>query len=89
MKRAAWIFTVLSVLLLADGLWMELSHYQPGDQNTFTGNPNLILSDGQVVLISGGFLLAATVVMWVLVLRRETLARQERSRHATRSATKA
>jgi len=89
MKRAAWIFTVLSVLLLADGLWMELSHYQPGDQNTFTGNPNLILSDGQVVLISGGFLLAATVVMWVLVLRREALARQERSRHASRSATKA
>ena len=89
MKRAAWIFTVLSVLLLADGLWMELSHYQPGDQNTFTGNPNLILSDGQVVPISGGFLLAATVVMWVLVLRREALARQERSRHASRSATKA
>jgi len=89
MKRAAWIFTVLSVLLLADGLWMELSHYQPGDQNTFTGNPNLILSDGQVVLISGGLLLAATVVMWVLVLRREALARQERSRHASRSATKA
>ena len=89
MKRAAWIFTVLSVLLLADGLWMELSHYQPGDQNTFTGNANLILSDGQVVLISGGLLLAATVVMWVLVLRREALARQERSRHASRSATKA
>jgi len=42
-----------------------------------------------VVLISGGFLLAATVVMWVLVLRREALARQERSRHASRSATKA
>ena len=89
MKRAAWIFTVLSVLLLADGLWMELSHYQPGDQNTFTGNPNLILSDGQVVLISGGFLLAATVVMWVLVLRREALARQEQARDASRSASKA
>jgi hypothetical protein len=82
-KRAAWIFTVLSALLLADGLWMELSHYQPGDQNTFTGNPNLILSDGQVVLISAGFLIVATVVMWVLVLRRE------RSRHASRSASKA
>jgi len=89
MKRAAWILTVLSVLLLANGLWMELSHYHPGDQNTFTGNPNLILSDGQVVLISAGVLIVVTVVMWVLVLRRETLARQERSRHASRSATKA
>jgi hypothetical protein len=89
MKRAAWIFTVLAVLLLADGLWLQLSHYHPGDQNTFTGNPNLILSDGQVVLISAGLLIAATVVMWLLVLRRGLLARQQRDRHASRSATKA
>jgi hypothetical protein len=89
MRRAAWIFTALAVLLLADGLYMELSHYQPGDQNTFTGNPNLVISDGQVVLISAGFLIVATVVMWVLVLRRESLARQERARDASRSATKA
>ena len=89
MKRAAWIFTVLSVLLLADGLWMQLSHYQPGDQNTFTGNPSLILSDGQVVLISAGFLIVATAVMWVLLLRREALARQERARSGSRSASKA
>jgi type VI protein secretion system component VasK len=88
-RRAAWIFTVLAVLLLADGLWMQLSHYQPGDQNTFTGNANLILSDGQVVLISAGFLIVATVVMWVLVFRREALARQQQSRDASRSATKA
>jgi hypothetical protein len=89
MRRAAWILTVLSVLLLADGLWMTVSHYQPGDQNTFTGNPNLILSDGQVVLISAGLLIVATVVMWVLVFRREALARQEQARDASRSASKA
>ena len=89
MRRVAWICTVLSVLLLADGLWMTVSHYHPGDQNTFTGNSNLVLSDGQVVLISGGLLLAATVVMWVLVLRREALARQEQARDASRSASKA
>jgi hypothetical protein len=89
MKRAAWIFTVLSVLLLANGVWMELSHYHPGDQNTFTGNPNLILSDGQVVLISAGVLIVVTVVMWLLVFRREALARQERAGGASRSASKA
>ena len=88
MKRAAWILTVLSVLLLANGLWMELSHYHPGDQNTLTGNPNLILSDGQVMLISAGVLIAATAVMWLLVFRREALARQERARGASRSASK-
>jgi hypothetical protein len=89
MKRAAWIFTVLSVLLLADGLWMTVSHYHPGDQNTFTGNQNLVLTDGQVVLISAGLLTVATVVMWLLVLRRETLTRQQRAQHASRSASKA
>jgi len=89
MRRAAWICTVLSVLLLADGLWMTLSHYHPGDQNTFTGNQNLVLSDGQVVLISAGFLTVATVVMWLLVVRREALTRQEKARHTSRSASKA
>jgi nitric oxide reductase large subunit len=89
MKRAAWIFTVLSVLVLADGLWMTVSHYHPGDQNTFTGNQNLVLTDGQVVLISAGLLIVATVVMWLLVLRREAPTRQEKARHASRSASKA
>ena len=89
MRRAAWILTVLSVLLLADGLWMTVSHYHPGDQNTFTGNQNLVLTDGQVVMISAGLLIVASVVMWLLVLRQEALTRQEKARHASRSASKA
>lgn len=70
MRRATVVCAVLSVLLLADGLWMQLTHYQPGDQNTFTGNPNLILSDGQVVLISAGLLAVVTVAMWLAASRR-------------------
>jgi len=70
MRRATLICGILAVLLLADGTYMEVSNYQPGDQNAFTGNPNIILSDGQVVLISGGLLLLATVVMWLVVARK-------------------
>jgi len=70
MRRAALICGVLAVLLLADGIYMEVSRYHPGDQNTLTGNPNIILSDGQVVLISGGLLLLATLVMWLVVVRK-------------------
>lgn len=70
MKRVTIVCAVVTVLLLADGLWMELAHYHPGDQNAFFGNGNLVLSDGQVILISAGFLLLATVVMWVLTVRR-------------------
>jgi cell division protein FtsX len=70
MRRAALICGIVAVLLLADGIYMEVSNYQPGDQNAFTGNPNIILSDGQVVLISGGLLLLATVVMWLAAARK-------------------
>ena len=71
-KRVAIIFAVVGVLLLADGVWMELTNYHPSDQNTFFGNGNLILSDGQVVLISAGLIILATVVMWLVAARRES-----------------
>lgn len=70
MKRVTIIFAVATVLLLADGLWMQLTHYHPGDQNSLFGNGNIILSDGQVILLSGGFLFLATVVMWLVAVRR-------------------
>jgi uncharacterized membrane protein len=89
-KRVAIIFAAVAVLLLADGLWMELTDYHPGDQNAFFGNGNLILSDGQVVLISSGFLILAALVMWLVAGRRESpspAGQREQSRG--RSASKA
>jgi hypothetical protein len=70
MKRAALVFGVLAVLLLADGTWMELTNYQPGDQNPVFGNPHFIVSDGATVLAAGGMLLVVAVVMWVADARR-------------------
>lgn len=75
MKRAALVFGVLAVLLLADGLYMELSNYQPGDQNAFTGNPNIILSDGATVLIAGGALAVVSALMWLVGARPHGRAR--------------
>ncbi|MGH3274725.1 MAG: hypothetical protein ACRDNZ_10470 [Streptosporangiaceae bacterium] len=72
MRRVTIIFAVVTVLLFADGLWMEFTRYHPGDQNNFFGNGNIILSDGQVILISAGFLLLATLVMWLVTIRRGT-----------------
>ena len=70
MKRAALIFGVLAALLLADGTWMELANYQPGDQNPIFGNPHFIVSDGATVLVAGGTLLIVAAVMWVADARR-------------------
>jgi hypothetical protein len=70
MKRLALTCAVISVLLLIDGLVLQLINYHPGDQNPFFGNANLILSDGEVVLISAGFFMLATALIWVLSRRR-------------------
>jgi hypothetical protein len=70
MKRAALVCTVLSVLVLGCGIWMQAISFHPSDQNTFFGNPRLILSDGEVTLILSGFLIAATAMMWLAVRRR-------------------
>jgi hypothetical protein len=88
MKRVTIIFAVVAVLLFADGLWMQLTHYHPGDQNNFFGNGNIILSDGQVILISAGFLFLATVVMWLVAVRRGTQPVTGSHERSGRSASK-
>jgi hypothetical protein len=74
MKRLALVCAVISVLLVIDGLYMTLANYHPGDQNTFFGNQNLILSDGQVVLISAGFFIFATIIIAIVAVRRDAAA---------------
>ncbi len=70
MRRAALVFGVLAVPLLADGTWLELTNYQPSDQNPIFGNPHVIVSDGATVLLAGGLLLVVAAVMWVADARR-------------------
>jgi branched-subunit amino acid ABC-type transport system permease component len=81
MKRAALVFSVLSVLLFADGLWMEVAHYQAGTQNSLFGNPNINTSDGTTVLITAGLLTVVTAIMWLMVIRRAAKPAGERGGH--------
>jgi hypothetical protein len=78
MRRAAWICLVLSVLMVVGGIAMEAARFHPGDQNAFFGDPRLILSDGQVLLVLSGFFILATAVMWVQVTRRPPASGQRR-----------
>ena len=77
MKRAAIIFAVAAVLLFADGLYMVLANYHPGDANTFFGNQTWNISDGEVTIISSGFLALAAVIMWVFAARRAARSRAQ------------
>jgi len=73
MRRVAWIFTVISVVLLIYGLIDFLTKYNwaQGDQNPLFGNQGVLLNDGATVLIAAGFLSVGSILMWILALRKE------------------
>jgi hypothetical protein len=73
MRRAAWIFSIVSVVLLIYGLVDYLTKYNwaQGDQDPLFGNQKILLNDGATVLIAGGFLAIGSILMWVLALRKE------------------
>jgi hypothetical protein len=72
MKRIAIATAVIAALLLIDGAYLQLSNNEVGgDSGVLFGNPNLFLSAGTVVLISGGLMLLGAGIMWVVALRRQ------------------
>jgi hypothetical protein len=84
MKRAAIVFGVLTLLLFADGTYLLATHTNPsGDTGVLFGNPNNFLSAGTVVVISALLLLVATVIMWLVAVRREDKERQAAERPYT------
>ena len=81
MKRAAIVFGVLTLLLFADGIYLVATHTNPnGDTGVLFGNPDNFLSAGTVVVISALLLLVATVIMWLVAVRREDRERQAAER---------
>jgi hypothetical protein len=75
-KRATYIFAVLSLLIIADGAYLEVSNNQQGcgcngDSGTlFGGSTSINLSTGTEVLIGGGLLLIVTGILWIVAMRR-------------------
>jgi hypothetical protein len=72
MRRMAIIFSVVTGGMLVLGIIENLTNFRwaSGDQNTFFGNPRVVLNDGKVVLILTGFLVIASAAMWYLALRK-------------------
>jgi len=77
MKRATYIFAVLSLLIIADGIYLEVSNNQQGcgcngDSGTlFGGSTSVNLSTGTEVLIGGGLLLIVAGILWLVAMRRD------------------
>jgi hypothetical protein len=72
MRRIAWIFSVISIILLVYGLIDFLTNYNwaQGDQDPLFGNQNVLLNDGATVLIAAGFLSVGSIIMWIVALRK-------------------
>ena len=87
MRRTAWIFSVISAVILIIGLMDFITKYNwaQGDQNAFFGNQNVLLNDGATVLIAGGFLAVGSILMWVLTLRREHGDQQQQQQRGSSS----
>jgi hypothetical protein len=74
-KRAAIVFAVLSLLLFADGAYLQATNDQVGgDSGLLFGNGNMTLSPGTIVLISAALVLVGAVGLWVIGMRRDRLA---------------
>jgi hypothetical protein len=79
-KRAGLVFGVVALLLLVDGIYLQVSNNQVGgDSGQLFGNGNYTLSPATVVLISGGLVLLGALIMWAVGVRRDRLgpARKE------------
>jgi hypothetical protein len=77
MKRLALVFGVVSLLLFADGIYLLATHNEVGgDTGVLFGNPNNFLSAGTIVVISALLLLVASVIMWLVGVRREDKERR-------------
>ena len=80
LRRAALVFAIVSLLLLADGAYLLASHDNVGgDTGVLFGNPRYYLNAGSVVVVSGLFVLAVSVVMWLVGVRRGDREAERRS----------
>ena len=77
LRRVALVFGIVSLLLFADGTYLLATHNNVGgDTGILFGNPNYYLSAGTVVVISALFVLVASVIMWLVDVRREDKERR-------------
>jgi hypothetical protein len=77
MKRLALAFGIVSLLLFADGIYLLATHNEVGgDTGVLFGNPNKFLSAGTIVVISALLVLVASVIMWLVGVRREDKERR-------------
>jgi hypothetical protein len=80
LRRGALVFGILALLLFTDGIYLVATHKNPnGDSGVLFGNSSYYLNAGTVVVLSGVLVLVASVIMWLVDVRRQDKERERRS----------
>jgi hypothetical protein len=70
MRRVAIISAILGLLIVADGLYQQITQYNGGETQDLLHLGKVMLSDGVTLLISGGIVLVVALIAFLLPERK-------------------
>jgi hypothetical protein len=69
MRRVAIVSAVLGLLIVADGLFQQVTSYHSGETQNVLNLSNVTLTDGWTLIISGAVVLVVSVIAFLLSAR--------------------
>jgi hypothetical protein len=74
MRRIAIISAILGALIVADGIFQQITQYKGGETQNVLNLNNVTLTDGMTLIISGGAVLVVSLVAFLLSMRASSPA---------------
>jgi hypothetical protein len=69
MRRIAIISAILGALIVADGIYQQITQYKGGETQNVLNLSNVTLTDGMTLIISGASVLVVSLVAFLLSMR--------------------
>jgi hypothetical protein len=75
MRRVAIVSAVLGLLIVADGIYQQVSAYNGGETQSVLNLSHVTLTDGWTLIISGAAVLVVSLVAFLLSGRASQVAK--------------
>jgi hypothetical protein len=72
MRRIALVSAILGALIVADGIYQQLTAYNGGETQSVLNLSNVTLTDGWTLIISGMVVLVVALIAFLLGARETT-----------------
>jgi hypothetical protein len=69
MRRLAIVSGILGLLIVADGIYDQLTNYKGGETQNVLNLSNVTLTDGWTLIISGAVVLVVSIIAFLLAAR--------------------